>query len=207
MYFILFFICLSTPQVFVWRAVWNVCALCYCLYIKSILSQLLLANVFPVPPLLLSALLEGLEKQYLQRYFLFYAGVPIFNSAICAWWEFSLELAVPFFCSSSGTSGRLAQHSCALRYASWEPFLHCILPGLLSPMAVRVSQLGSQLPAAPTSSAVHCAKCEVNKVQKTPPLSWKGVGKLRSFKSGSMLLTFPYLKALRGFADYCMRTL
>lgn len=78
-----------------------------------------------------------------------------------------------FFCSSSGISGPLHHRSCHPRHASWEPFLHCILPWLLSPTAVWVSQLSPHLPVAPASSAVHCAKCEVIKTQKTPPLSWE----------------------------------
>lgn len=78
-----------------------------------------------------------------------------------------------FFCSSSGISGPLHHRSCHPRHASWEPFLHCILPWLLSPTAVWVSQLSPHLPVAPASSAVHCAKCEVIKTQKTPPLGWE----------------------------------
>lgn len=101
------------------------------------------------------------------------SSVLRFNSAICAWGEFSLELALPLSSAPPGISGPLHHRSCHPRHASWEPSLHCILPWLLSPTAVWVSQLSPHLPVAPASSAVHCAKCEVIKTQKTPPLSWE----------------------------------
>lgn len=78
-----------------------------------------------------------------------------------------------FVCSSLGISGPLRHRSCHPRHVSWEPSLHCILPWLLSPTAVWVSQLSLHLPVAPARSVVHCAKCEVIKTQKTPPLSWE----------------------------------
>lgn len=78
-----------------------------------------------------------------------------------------------FFCCSSGISGLLHGCFCHPRNDSWEPLLCRVLPWLLSPTAVWVSQLSPYLPTAPASSAAHCAKCEVIKTQKTPALSWK----------------------------------
>lgn len=76
-----------------------------------------------------------------------------------------------FFCPSVGIYGPLQHCFCHPKHASWELFLSCVLPWLLSPTAVWVSQLSPYLPTA--SSAVHCAKCEVIKTQKTPSLSWE----------------------------------
>lgn len=112
-----------------------------------------------------------------------------------------------FFCSSSGISGPLRHRSCHPRHVSWEPFLHHVLPWLLSPTAVWVSQLSPYLPAAPASSAVHCAKCEVIKTEKLLHSVGKRIEKLISVRSGSMRLNLPDLKALQGCANYYVHIL
>lgn len=124
---------------------------------------------------LLHNISKGRESEGL-NFSCFTPAYGCFNSAICAWGEFSLELALRL--SSAPPLGSLPPHhhhrlSCHPRHASWELSLGCILPWLLSPTAVWAPQLSPYLPAAPASSAVHCAKCEVIKTQKTPLLSWE----------------------------------
>ena len=93
--------------------------------------------------------------------------VPEGNSPLSSLFLFLLSAPPQGSLAPSTTRSRHPRH------ASWGPFLYCVLPWLLSPTAVWVSQLSPYLPVAPASSAVHCAKCEVIKTHKSPPLGWE----------------------------------